>query len=90
MYREVELKPCFCGGEVFVVNSKITPGGTAWLNLQCRMCGAVIKTSLDYWNTRPIENELIKALEISISYFNELMPAETYLKLEAILAKAKK
>lgn len=57
-----KLKACFCGGEVFVINSKITPGGTAWLSLQCRMCGAVIRTSMDYWQSRPIEDALAKKL----------------------------
>ena len=60
-----KLKVCFCGGEVFIVDSKITPSGTVWLNLQCRMCGAVIHTSVDYWQSRPIEDALAKKLEVA-------------------------
>ena len=60
-----KLKVCFCGGEVFIVDSKITPSGTVWVNLQCRMCGAVIHTSVDYWQSRPIEDALTKKLELA-------------------------
>ena len=58
---KTELEPCpFCGSRDFVVSER-----KDFVSIKCGQCKAKIgaldeKTAVEYWNTRPVEDELKK------------------------------